>query len=37
LACNAACLLVGRKIMMHEEERQGKEVCIRKEAGGSSE
>jgi len=28
---------MGRKIMMHEEERQGKELCNRKEAASSSE
>jgi len=37
LAQNATVLLMGRKITMHEEERQGKEVCNRKEAACSSE
>jgi hypothetical protein len=39
LAHNAAILLIGRKIMLHDEERQGKDVYTsnRKEAAGSSE
>jgi hypothetical protein len=37
LAHNAAVRLTGRKILMREEERQGKEVHNTKEAVGSSE
>jgi hypothetical protein len=37
LAHNTTVLLIGRKIMMHEEERQGKEVYNWKKTASSSE